>query len=219
MAFPRPRTATIAGWSGFDGGYRRAVSFAKYSGREVEDDDGPVIIPGTCWATYGDILSATVTGVALCGCFVLFGAPDRFFSATGWTGVNGANMPLAATSPGDPANTGWSGIIGTITLQEFDGSTVRPIANCDGATIGAPFAVDVVLEVTCFASQNGGLQADMVVNALGGTAGQVFESTDHAPETYFQPGDVVPNIVTCTVNGIGYYNHVAAAGNLTILAP
>lgn len=40
-----PRTPTILGWTGFDGGYRRAVSFARLPKRAVEDDPRPAVAP------------------------------------------------------------------------------------------------------------------------------------------------------------------------------
>lgn len=173
----------------------------------------------TCWDKFGDTMEVTVTGVELCGCFIMPGTPNRFFSATGWSGVNGVfNLP--AVSPGNPLNTGWSGTIGTITLQEFNGTSSPPSPVCDGTEIGVPFDVDVTFEVQCFAEEGLGLQADITAGSpLTGTAAQIFASTDHTPETYFQPGDVVPNLVLCTPGGLGYYANVAAEGALTVTPP
>lgn len=210
---------------GFDFGVKPAIYLAvspfgnRLMNQQTDDDIFPIL---NCWETFGDTMDVAVSGIGLCGCFSdsSVGPGTRYWSSTGWSGVNGI-WTLNASNPGDPANTVWQGVIGTITIQEFDGSPTRPAANCDGTEIGSPVTVDIFMNVGCTLDENRGLEAAITASGgpIGGTAAQIFASTDFAPETWFQPGMSVPNVVVCTLDGSDYYVNVAADGSLIVALP
>ena len=164
-------------------------------------------------------MEVTVADMVLCGCFSAVDNIDpsiiHYYAPSNLVGVNGV-WTLDAISPGDPANTAWTKVIGTVDLQEYSGPPDEPCT----VPIGDPFTSDISLSVQCFPEQNGGLQALMTVVDLAATsAGPVFASTDFSPETWFQPGDIVANVAHCVLDGLGYYSRPLAEGDLVVTAP
>lgn len=163
-----------------------------------------------CWSRFGNVIEGTFTFVQICGCFIVTqaGQPDRFFMPSNLVGVNGT-WDFDAGAPDDPANTIWAKpAIGTIDLQEFDDGT------CAGTPIGDPFTVDVNAQVNCFPESDGGLQALANIPFFDGTSANLVYQSD--PLTFFQPSDVVPNVLQCDVDGLGRFLQAAAKGFFTV---
>lgn len=214
-----PRIPPTPGLIGYDFGYKPAIFLAVPPRRNAvmnqqtdEDDSGPP----SCYSTYLDVIRGVISGMALCGCFsTVISGVTRYFTPSNLLGVNGSFNAIADVP--DTSNTVWSTVVGSITLQEVTGSTVRPIDICDGDPIDDPFDANVLLVINCAPDHDFQLQAFMALSVDLGSASQAFASTDFSPETWFSPGDVVTNVVTCTLDGVNYYNNALAGGQLTVL--
>lgn len=170
----------------------------------------------SCWQKFGDTMEVTIAGVEICGCFIYIvsGHPDRFFVASNLVGVNGVwNFP--AFSPGDPLNDTWKKTdLGTIDFQEVDNCT-------DLNPIGDPFTSTIEGDIQCFASEGNGLQATIgiPVDATFSLGVPIYASSDPLAPSFFQPGDVVPNITDCPVDGLGRFTQPASRGDLIVTPP
>ncbi len=90
---------------------------------------------------------------------------------------------------------------------------MAPDTICTGDLIGDPFSVDITLLVICSNDDPGnpqGLQAQ--------TPGGIIQSVFFAGP-FFQPGDVVPNELTCSTSFPGYFDSIGGLGNLTVTPP
>lgn len=74
-----PRRQTPLGWVGFDGGLKRAISFARRKREEEEDDDRTQPRRRPC-VEDGTLLDLTLTGITICGCAVFVGGATIIYN-------------------------------------------------------------------------------------------------------------------------------------------
>lgn len=97
-------------------------------------------IPGPCLPaccgcpTDGD-LDVVISGYTSCGCFT--DNLGGIYQFTAHTGITGA-YTIPIVTPGTPA---WQGVIGTVTVQKYSNLCVT--------LDGAPFDVDVIIDILC----------------------------------------------------------------------
>lgn len=129
-----PRVPTILGWAGFDGGYRRAVSFARTLDSRQPDDD-PILKPPAC-PPHSANFEAVYDPFVDCGCYEAISGPILSAQITGTTGLAGG--PVTLTWDG----SGWSAVIGTATIDFY------ALAGCTG-TVFSSQTCDIILSAFC----------------------------------------------------------------------
>ncbi len=189
-----PRTPTIIGWAGFDGGLKRAVSFAKVN-REPEDD--PIPKPRICHDLYGDFLDAVISGIIICpACYTLSGNDYKFEFVSG---INGSH------------STEWDGgawrnnNIGQVKITQY------PSSNGTCAGTGVEDTGNVSLEIDC--TGDNVLLVNIAVSANGLATGLFFNDAGVIEED-------IPNQIDIGGCGSGVFGAASGYdGMVTIALP
>lgn len=166
-----PRVPTIIGWVGFDGGYRRAISFARSLVRKEPDDDPILKPPAPC--DYGPELLVTIGTFTICGC-----AADAFRS---YKVLSDTVAPGVYSAPTTAGNLGpWEANVGEAEMQTYADSDFDCLTPA-----GVPSHPAVLVAISC---------VDDIITVTG-------RITDGVQPIFFATGaigDTLTNTLDCT---------------------
>lgn len=186
---------------------------------------GPCGPAKTCGSTYASTLNIRIADVVPTGCFEITSISPpavRFYEVVSFTGINGDHT---LTASGLPANSAFSGTIGTVTLQETGGASPRPSATCNIPLdpVPDPITLDVTFFMGCDypgnpSSPGGigtfGLFGSSAISPTGDGAALVFTT---GVTTFFPPA-TAPSVLDGTdISGSGYYIDAFKNGTVQVL--